>query len=106
MRYVYSTMAIFMVIMFAFAFTSAVEARDKQYVALQINNFVVDGKIDEWGDEDPTIILDELKDAGNVLPDPKDFEGEVIVGWNSNDAERIYLVYIVTDDEIQEVSFS
>lgn len=79
-------------------------ARDKQYTAKQVHNFVVDGNLDEWGTEDPTILLDELKDTGNALPDPNDFSGEVMVGWNSNDAGRIYLVYIITDDDIKDVN--
>ncbi|MFC1713902.1 sugar-binding protein [Candidatus Poribacteria bacterium] len=104
MKHVWTTMALLTVIVIAFAFMSPVEARDKQYTALQINNFVVDGNIDEWGIEDPVIIPDQLKDTGAQLPDPDDFSGEIIVGWNSQDAERVYLVYIVTDDEIQDIN--
>jgi len=104
MRRVYSTMIIFAALAIALAFTSVVEARVKQYDAMQVSSFVVDGKIDEWGTEDPVIILDELKDAGLALPDPDDFDGYVMVGWNDQDAERIYLVYVVIDDEIQDIN--
>ncbi len=104
MKYVPTTMALLTVIIVAFAFMSPMEARDEQYTALQINNFVVDGNLDEWGTEDPVIIPDQLKDAGAQLPDPDDFTGEIMVGWNSQDAERVYLVYIVTDDEIQDIN--
>jgi hypothetical protein len=90
--------------MIAIAFTSVVEARIKQYDAMQVNNFVVDGNLDEWGTEDPVIILDELKDVGAQLPDPDDFSGEVMVGWNKSDPERVYLAYTVIDDELQDIN--
>jgi hypothetical protein len=102
MRGVYR-MIICTVIVVAFAFTSVSEARDKQYDAMQVSNFVVDGNLDEWGTEDPVIILDELKDVGNKLPDPDDFSGEIMVGWSSSDPKRVYLAYTVIDDELQDI---
>lgn len=104
MKYVHSTMILFTAVIIALAFTSVVDARDKQYDAMQVSNFVVDGNIDEWGTEDPVIILDELKDSGAALPDPTDFSGQVMVGWSSSDPERVYLVYVVTDDELQDIN--
>jgi len=102
MKRVYSIMIIFTVIIFAF--TSIVNARDKQYDAMQVNNFVIDGNLDEWGTEDPVIVLDELKDAGAQLPDPDDFTGEVMVGWSKSDPKRVYLAYNVIDDELQDIN--
>ncbi len=104
MKRVYSTMIIFTALMIALAFTSVVDARIKQYDAMQITNFVVDGNLDEWGIEDPVIALDELKDTGAQLPDPDDFIGEVMVGWSKSDPERVYLAYTVTDDELQDIN--
>jgi len=104
MKSVYPMMIICTVIIVALAFTSVSEARDKQYDAMQVSNFVVDGNLDEWGTEDPVIILDELKDVGNKLPDPDDFSGEIMVGWSSSDPERVYLAYTVIDDELQDIN--
>ena len=104
MKCVYSIIVIFTAIIVAFAFTSSVGARIKQYDAMQVSNFVVDGNLDEWGIEDPVIILDELKDTGAALPDPEDCTGEVMVGWSSTDPERVYLAYTVIDDEIQDIN--
>ena len=104
MKYINSTMILFTAIMVAIAFTSVVEARDKQYNAMQINNLLVDGDLSEWGAGYPTIALDELKDAGSALPDPADFVGEVMVGWSSGDPGRVYLAYIVTDDIIKDTN--
>ncbi len=103
MKYTYPTMVFFTAIMVAFAFTSAVEARDKQYEAMQVRNIVIDGNLNEWGAGYPTIALDELKDTGAALPDPADFSGVTMVGWSSSDPERIYLAFIVTDDILQEI---
>lgn len=103
MKYV-PTMALFTAIVVAFALTPVVEARDKQYTAMQVGNFVVDGNLDEWGTEDPVIILDELKDVGVSLPNPSDFSGEVMVGWSSQDTDRVYLAYRVIDDELQDIN--
>jgi len=104
MKRVYSTMIVFAALAIALAFSSVVEARIKQYDAMQVNNLVIDGNLDEWGTEDPVIILDELKDTGAALPDPEDCTGEVMVGWSSTDPERVYLAYTVIDDEIQDIN--
>lgn len=87
-----------------FEFCPSGSARDKQYDAMQVNNFVIDGNLDEWGTEDPVIALDELKDVGAQLPDPDDFIGEVMVGWSKSDPERVYLAYNVIDDELQDIN--
>ena len=104
MKYINSTIILFTAIMVAITFTSVVEARDKQYDAMQINNLVVDGNLSEWGAGYPKIALDELKDAGSALPDPADFVGEAMVGWSSGDSGRVYLAYIVTDDIIEDIN--
>jgi len=104
MKYIHSTMILFLTIMVAIAFTSVVEARSKQYEAMQISNIVIDGNLSEWGAGYPTIALDEMKDGTTVLPDPADFSGVVMVGWSSSDSTRVYLAYIVTDDIIQDIN--
>ncbi|MFC1715695.1 sugar-binding protein [Candidatus Poribacteria bacterium] len=104
MKYTHPAMALFTAIMVAFAFTSAVEARDKQYEAMQVNNIVIDGNLNEWGAAYPTIALDEMKDGTTVLPDPADFSGVVMVGWSSSDPTRVYIAYIVTDDIIKDTN--
>lgn len=71
-------------------------ARDKQYEAKQIN-LNIDGVLNEWGGSD-IIVLDQLKDAGAALPDPNDFSGTAMVGWNSSDPDRIYFAATITDD--------
>jgi len=104
MKSVRSSMAIFTVIIVVLASTSVVDARIKQYDAMQVSNFVVDGNLDEWGTEDPVIILDELKDVGAQLPDPEDFTGEIMVGWSNSDPDRVYLAYTIIDDELQDIN--
>ena len=104
MKYIHSTMILFTAIIVAIAFTSVVEARSKQYDAMQVNNIVIDGNLSEWGAGYPTIALDEMKDGTTVLPDPADFSGVAMVGWSSSDSGRVYLAYIVTDDIIQDIN--
>ena len=104
MKYTHSAIVLFTIIISAVAFISTVEARIKQYDAMQVSNLVVDGNLDEWRTGYPTLALDELKDTGAEIPDPADFVGEVMVGWNSSDAGRVYLVYIVTDDIIKDTN--
>jgi len=104
MKYIHRAMVLFTAIVVAVAFTSVVQARDKQYDAMQISNLVVDGDLSEWGAGYPKIALDEMKDGTTVLPDPADFSGVAMVGWSSSDPTRVYLVYIVTDDIIQDIN--
>ncbi len=104
MKYIHSTMILFLTIMVAIAFTSVVEARSKQYDAMQVSNIVIDGNLSEWGAGYPTIALDEMKDGTTVLPDTADFSGVVMVGWSSSDSTRVYLAYVVTDDIIQDIN--
>ena len=104
MKYIHRTMVLFTVILAAVAFTSVVEARDKQYDAMQVSNIVIDGNLSEWGAGYPTIALDEMKDGTTVMPDAADFSGVAMVGWNSGDSSRVYIAYIVTDDIIQDIN--
>ena len=83
------------------ALPSVSHARDKQYNAKQIN-FKADGVLNEWGDSD-VMALDQLKDVGAALPDPKDFSGSAMVGWNSSDPDRIYFTVTITDSEHQDI---
>jgi hypothetical protein len=102
MKYTYTAAVLFIAIMVAFASAPAMGARGKQYEAMQVN-IVIDGNLDEWGAAYPTLALDELKDTGAALPDPADFSGVTMVGWNDSDPDRIYLVFIVTDDILQDI---
>ena len=83
------------------ALPSASYARDKQYNAKQIN-LKVDGVLNEWGDSE-VMLLDQLKDAGDALPDPNDFSGTGMVGWNSSDPSRLYFAVTITDSELQDI---
>ena len=78
-----------------------VSARDKQYSAKQID-LTIDGVLNEWGDSD-VIVFDQLKDAGAALPDPADFSGEAMVGWNSSDPNRVYFAVTIMDSELQDI---
>lgn len=82
--------------------TSSAADRDKEYVAKQITNFKVDGNIREW-DRAEVVPFDQLKDAGNQIPDPDDFTGSGRVAWNANDPTRIYFLVEITDDTLQDI---
>ncbi len=99
MRFFVVVAVFFAVIMVAFP--SASYARDKQYVAKQIN-LNIDGVLNEWGSSN-VIVFDQLKDAGAELPDPNDFSGTAMVGWNTADPDRIYFAVTITDSELQDI---
>ena len=82
-------------------FPSVSHARDQQYSAKQIS-LNVDGVLNEWGDSD-VIIFDQLKDVGATVPDPADFSGSGMIGWNSSDPNRIYFAAIIIDDINQDI---
>ena len=76
--------------------------RDKEYVAKQIRNLKVDGKLDEWQRAE-IVAFDELKDVGGGIPKASDFTGQGRVAWNAQDPTRIYFAVEITDDELQDI---
>ena len=76
--------------------------RDKEYVAKQIRNLKVDGKLTEW-ERAEIVAFDELKDVGDGIPKANDFTGQGRVAWSSQDSTRIYFAVEITDDELQDI---
>ena len=76
--------------------------RDKEYVAKQIRNLKVDGKLNEW-ERAEIVAFDELKDVGDGFPKANDFTGQGRVAWNSQEPTRIYFAVEITDDELQDI---
>lgn len=60
----------------------------------------VDGKLDEWENVE-TIPMNQLKDAGEVIPTVDDYSGKAMVGWNSATPNVVYIAAEVTDDIYQ-----
>ena len=81
------------------SFTS--QARDQEYEARQVN-LKIDGNFSEWKGSD-IINFDQIKDVGAGLPDPDDFSGTGMIGWNSSDPNRIYFAATIIDDELQDI---
>ncbi len=77
--------------------------RDKEYVAKQISNLKIDGKIGEW-ERAEIVAFDELKDVGAGLPNAKDFKGQGRVAWSATDPTRIYFLVEITDDKLQDIN--
>ena len=76
--------------------------RDKEYVAKQIINLKVDGKLNEW-ERAEIVAFDELKDVGGGIPKASDFTGQGRVAWSAQDPTRIYFAVEITDDELQDI---
>ena len=76
--------------------------RDKEYVAKQIRNLKVDGKLGEW-ERAEIVAFDELKDVGDGVPKASDFTGQGRVAWSSQDPTRIYFAVEITDDKLQDI---
>ena len=76
--------------------------RDKEYVAKQIRNIKIDGKLDEWKRAE-IVAFDELKDVGGGIPKASDFTGQGRVAWSALDPTRIYFAVQITDDELQDI---
>ena len=55
------------------------------------------------GTAQEVVPFDQLKDAGNQIPDPDDFTGSGRVAWNANDPTRIYFLVEITDDTLQDI---
>jgi hypothetical protein len=79
----------------------ASQARDQEYEAKQVN-LKIDGNFSEWKGSD-IINFDQIKDVGAGLPDPDDFSGTGMIGWNSSDPNRIYFAATIIDDELQDI---
>lgn len=77
--------------------------RDKEYVAKQIPNLKIDGKIGEW-ERAEIVAFDEVKDVGGGLPNVKDFKGQGRVAWSATDPTRIYFLVEITDDKLQDIN--
>lgn len=92
----------FLLMLFLADTTIAVK-RDKEYVAKQISNLKIDGKIGEW-ERAEIVAFDELKDVGAGLPNAKDFKGQGRVAWSANDPTRIYFLVEITDDKLQDIN--
>ena len=76
--------------------------RDKEYVAKQITNLKIDGKLNEW-ERAEIVAFDELKDVGGGIPKASDFTGQGRVAWSAQDPTRIYFAVEITDDELQDI---
>ena len=77
--------------------------RDKEYVAKQIRNIKIDGKLNEW-ERAEIVAFDELKDVGGGIPKASDFTGQGRVAWSAQEPTRIYFAVEITDDELQDVN--
>lgn len=62
----------------------------------------VDGSLDEWNGS-TVINLDKIKDAGDSLPDAKDFAGEVMLAWNEESPTTLYIAAKIKDDDIKDI---
>ena len=83
--------------------TTHAAKRDKEYVAKQISNLKIDGKIGEW-ERAEIVAFDEVKDVAGALPNSKDFEGQGRVAWSASDPTRIYFLVEITDDKLQDIN--
>lgn len=62
----------------------------------------IDGSLDEWKDFDQ-IQMNELRDAGDVVPELSDYEGYAMLGWDKQNPTYLYVAAVVTDDVIQDI---
>ena len=98
----FAVITIFLLIFSCVEFTLAAK-RDKEYVAKQISNLKIDGRIGEW-ERAEIVAFDEIKDVGGGLPNAKDFKGQGRVAWSATDPTRIYFLVEITDDKLQDVN--
>lgn len=99
-----SALSILLTVVLTFYITSvSLAERDKEYVAKQIDNIKIDGKLQEWVRAE-VVNFDQLKDAGAALPKASDFSGKGRVAWSANDASRIYFAVEITDDKLQDIN--
>ena len=99
---IFAVITVFLLIFSCIEFTSAAK-RDKEYVAKQISNLKIDGKIGEW-ERAEIVAFDEIKDVGAGLPNAKDFKGQGRVAWSASDPTRIYFLVEITDDKLQDIN--
>ena len=92
-----------LLLMLFLADTTIAVKRDKEYVAKQISNLKIDGKIGEW-ERAEIVAFNELKDVGAGLPNAKDFKGQGRVAWSATDPTRIYFLVEITDDKLQDIN--
>lgn len=97
----FTILSVLVLIVFIAIPTSSAD-RDKEYVAKQLTNFRVDGDISEW-ERAEVVPFDQLKDAGNELPDAADFSGSGRVAWSSKEPNLIYFLVEITDDTLQNI---
>ncbi|RKU30431.1 hypothetical protein C6497_04400 [Candidatus Poribacteria bacterium] len=81
----------------------SIAKREKEYVAKQIDNIKIDGKLNEWVNAE-VVNFDQLKDVGVELPKASDFSGNGRVAWSANDPTRIYFAVEITDDKLQDIN--
>ena len=96
------TVMIAITLLFCIASLPVDAARDKEYVAKQIRNIKIDGKLNEWKRAE-IVAFDELKDVGGGIPKASDFTGQGRVAWSAQDPTRIYFAVEITDDELQDI---
>ncbi len=103
MKFKITTAVITALVLLFCTMNSPVEAkRDKEYVAKQIRNIKIDGKLDEW-ERAEIVAFDELKDVGGGIPKASDFTGQGRVAWSTQEPTRIYFAVEITDDELQDI---
>lgn len=102
--YIKGVLSILLTIVLTFYIASNTLAeRDNEYVAKQIDNIKIDGKLQEWVRAE-VVNFDQLKDAGAALPKASDFSGKGRVAWSANDPSRIYFAVEITDDKLQDAN--
>jgi hypothetical protein len=76
--------------------TVTLSKENNVYYAKQIN-LSLDGKLEEWSLCEH-ITLNQRKDTGDTVPEANDFTGDVMLGYNESDPNRIYFAATITDD--------
>lgn len=61
----------------------------------------IDGILDEWAGFEE-IKMNQLKDAGDVIPSAEDYQGTAMIGWNPENPACLYIAAKVTDDVYQD----
>lgn len=69
------------------------------YTAKQLD-VTLDGSLDEWTGME-VINMDQVKDAGNEVPNENDYLGEVMVAWNEANPTTLYIAATIKDDVIK-----
>lgn len=61
---------------------------------------MIDGSLDEWRSAE-IVKMNQIKDAGDAVPDENDYSGEVMVAWNEENPTTLYIAAMVKDDVIK-----